>query len=519
MRMTDKGRRGTSITESYMKQPDEVDVTLEAAADIQKLKNRRAEVVAQMFAGTYDAEAVKEDALVSPILNKTGHVADFSYGLDNDIKKELLHLERKIGKVMGRTAATAYDKVETAKYNAEMMKLIKKDAAANLEENQISVIGKNQKEYITISKNSSNAMVRDFWKILPSDLKRDHSKGFTIRRDLMFSYLGYRETSIVDFPLLKQFFSKNPKAYKATIKYALQFAEKLWQEIVKVSKADIIMRTPNVFIGNVVSNFVIAYVSGYSMKEITQLKLQGVKELKVYVDGVKESIKLDFKKQAGKASKTELRRLNVIKNKLENSPVKDLVGEGFYTTIIEELEGDPDSGSYFNKLAKEKLKNAPKIVSTGLDVLYITENTGLFKLLEKGIQASDFAARYAQYHLMVQDGVAKEKAATTVRDNYINYNKANSQFVEWANQMGFMMFTKYFTRIQRVLHQYGKTHPTKLFLSIVAQEVLFDLDTMDDQSLIAKDMGNLFYSPWDNFMRVITPSSAEAVDWMLNGKS
>ena len=519
MRMTDKGRRGTSITESYMKQPDEVDVTLEAAADIQKLKDRRVTVIAQMFAGTYDAEATKEDSLVSPILNKVGRVADFSYGLDKDIKKELLNMDRKIGKVMGRTAASAYDKVASAEYNAKIMKMIKKDAAANLKEDQISVIGKNQKEYIKIEKNSANAMVRDFWKILPSDVKREFSKGFTIRRDLMFAYLGYREISIIDFPMLKQFFSKNPKAYKAAIKYAIQFSEKLWQEIIKISKADIIMRTPAVFIGNIVSNFLLMYISGYSFKEITQLKLQGVKELKVYVDGLKESIKLGFKKQAGQASKNELRRLNVIKNKLENSPVKDLVDEGFYTTIIEELEGTTGSGSYFNKLAKDKLKNAPKILSTGIDVLYITENTKVFKLIEKGIQASDFAARYAQYHLMVQDGVAKEKAALTVRDNYINYNKANSQFVEWANQMGFMMFTKYFTRIQRVLHQYGKTHPSKLLLSIIAQEVLFDLDTVDDQSLLVKDMGNLFYSPWDNFMRVITPSSAEAVNWVLNGKS
>jgi hypothetical protein len=120
---------------------------------------------------------------------------------------------------------------------------------------------------------------------------------------------------------------------------------------------------------------------------------------------------------------------------------------------------------------------------------------------------------------MVQDGVAKEKAAITVRDNYINYNKANSQFVEWANQMGFVMFTKYFTRIQRVLHQYGKTHPSKVLLSMVAQNVLFDLDTMDDQSPLFKNMGQLFYNPWDNFTRAITPSGLEAVDWVLNGKS
>ena len=51
-------------------------------------------------------------------------------------------------------------------------------------------------------------------------------------------------------------------------------------------KIDIIIRTPGVFIGNVVSNFLLMYTSGYSMKEIIELKYQGIKELKLYTEGL-----------------------------------------------------------------------------------------------------------------------------------------------------------------------------------------------------------------------------------------
>ena len=520
LRMTDKGRRGTTITESYSKSGD-AHPTLRAVRDIRDMRDRRKAVIEQMHEGTYDPEAVPGDSVISPVFNKVGKVADFTYGMNKDAKIDLLEMERKVSTVMGRTAASTYDKEATETFNKAVLDLIQEDAEKNLTPAQQSIIGKNSKEYITISKDSPNEQVRGLWRILPQDVKNKYPDGFTLRRDLMYSYLGYRELSLADLPIIKQFFDANPKAYKAALKHALQFAEKLWQELIKISKMDIIIRTPGVFIGNVVSNFMLMYVSGYSFKEITQLKLQGIKELNKFVEGMKQSVMLGAKVEAGIATKEEMRRLDVINNNIQNSPVKDLVDAGFYTTILEEIEhgADTASGSYFNRLAKKKLSNMPKIFSDGIDLLYITENTKLFKMVEKGVQASDFAARYAQYHLMLEEGAPKDKAINAVRDNFINYNKPNSRFVEWANQMGFIMFTKYFTRIQRVIHRYGKTHPIKLFLSIIAQDYIFgELDTFDDQSILSKDMGNLFYNPWDNMMRVFTPTSFEAVDWLLNGK-
>lgn len=515
MRMTDKGRRGTTITQSYS-MSGENHPTLKAARDIQKMKTRREEVIRLMHEGEY--EAMPSDNMISPNFNRAGHVTDFSYGMTKEAKIKLLDMERKVSTIMGRTAASTYDKKETEKFNEQLMNLILKDAEKNLNKDHPSIIGDNAKEYIEINKDSTSSHVRDLWKILPGDIKRKYPKGFMVRRDLMFTYLGYREMSIAELPGIREFFNVNPTVRKAMIKQSIQFAEKLWQELIKISKADVIIRTPGVFIGNVVSNFMLMYVSGYSFKEIVALKYQGVKELRSYIADTKIGIELEAKQQAGIITKAEERRLDVIQNNLSNSPVKDLVDEGFYTTIIEEMEHGADTGSYFNKLAKKKLENVPKIFTTGVDLLYITENTKLFKLIEKGIQASDFAARYAQYHLMVEQGTSKKEAIDAVRDNYINYNTPNSRFVEWANRMGFIMFTKYFTRIQKVIHRYGKEHPIKVLLSIIGQNFLLgDLDTFDDQSIFVKDMGNLFYNPWDNMMRVFTPTSLEAVDWIVNG--
>jgi len=516
MRLTEKSRRGVTVTESFTKGADD-HKNLKAAASVRVLKNRRLVTIGEMFDGTYDVSASEEDSLLSPTLNNLGQVTDFRYGMDKKIKEEVLETERKISVVMGKTAASTYDKKESDSFNKKMMDLILEDANKN-KVHSVSVIGKNDKEYVKIEKNSTNDDIAALWRVLPENIKSVHKNGFYVRRDLMYTYLGYREMGVEDvlgFGLL----NRNNELTKV-VKHALMYAEKLWQELVKISKIDIIIRTPGVFIGNVISNFVLMYATGHSIKEITTLKYQGVKELNLYTEGLKESITLRAKEEAGLITPKELRRLNVIENNMHNSPVKDLVAEGFYTTIVEEIEHGGDTGSYFNRQAKKKLKNMPKIFRNGLDILYVTENTKLFKLVEKGIQASDFAARYAQYHLMVEGGTPKAEAVKSVRDNFIDYNKPNSKFVEWANKNGFVMFTKYFTRIQRVLRNYGTRHPAKLLLSVLGQEyVLGDLDDMTDQSVLTKDMGNMLYNPWDHLMRVITPSALEAVASVGNGIS
>jgi hypothetical protein len=517
LRTTEKARRGTSVSEKYALAGDDMP-GLRAAADIRKMKKRMGQVVELMREGKYNAEdeVNSSDLMISPVLNNKGEVRNFTYGMDKQVKIDVLGMERKISVVLGRTAASTYDKKETESFNEKILNLIMEDVEKNLKDKKR--IGTNNKEYIKIHKDSDNKEVLDFWKILPTEVKVKYKEGFHVRRDLMYSFLGFRELSVTDMPVLSNMIEAYPTVFGKVVKYALQFAETLWKELIKISKADIIIRTPGVFIGNVVSNFMLMYVSGYSFKEITRLKLQGVKELNLYVEGLKRRIALEAKENAGIISKAEKRELNTIQNNLDNSPVKDLVDEGFYTTIIEEMEHGEETGSYFTRKAKKKLNSMPKIFSDGVNALYITESTKLFKLIEKGVQASDFAARYAQFHLMREKGISKEKAIVEIRDNFIDYNKPNSRFLEWANQMGFVMFTKYFTRIQRVIFKYGKRDPLKVLLSILAQDyALGEIDTFDDQSLITKDMGNLFYNPLDNLMRVITPSGVEVVDWAVNG--
>lgn len=508
MRYTDKGRRGTSIRDSYSgtgskfamqrAKRDIAQISVDAAKEILAIENGAEGVIG------------KDDYGLVPVLSNGGEVTDYRYMMSKDKKRDVLGMDRRAINILARMYASSYDKEKSELFNKEVLAILDEDAKANYIEG--SRIGRNQKEYVMVNKNSTDADIRDMWSVMPDSVKRDHAEGFPIRRDIMHSMLGYRELSIVDFPVFKDL--------PEIAKHSLRVAEGIWKEIIKITKIDIILKTPAVLTGNIISNFMYSVMNGEMPHKVAALQLQGIRELNEYLAKAKEIIKLEAKKATGRTSEAENRRIEALKNDINMSSVKDLIDEGFYTSILEEI-GVEEFGYEKGKLHQfinETKGKLPQFFQDVHDYVYIGDKTTVYKALNMATQYSDFVARYAQYHLMVKKGIAKEKAVKVVRDAFINYNKPNSKFVEWANQMGFMMFTKYFTRIQRAIRESAETHPLRVLLAIIGQELLTgDIEDVTDQSIFTKNLGNLFYSPLENLLGAMHPHGLEAVQAVMKG--
>ena len=500
MRYTDKGRKGTTIGEKYSMEASGSLRNKKAERDVSVMKLEALKVAREMEKGDYKAN--RENANLVPVLDNLGNIKDFRYIMSKSNKVKLLKMDRNVDTVIGRTYSSRYDKETSMKFNEEVMKLIEEDAAENFREGRL--LGRlNTKEYIKVEKDSDNKEIRDLWSVLPDSLKKKYENGFAVRRDLLHSYLGYREYSMTEFYGLESL----PEGAK----HAVRVAEKIWKDVVAISKAVIVLKLPAVLIGNVMSNFAVSVVSGSSPLKVAKLQTQGVRDLNRWIKDTKELTELRTLKNANRP--VNERRISVLENDLKHNPASVLVDEGFYTTILEELENENrDTANVVKKVLDEKLEKVPRLLRDGLELLYISDRTKIFKFMNAATQYSDFVARYAQYTLLVQRGVSKEVAAKEVRDAFVNYNKPNSRSLEWANQMGFVMFTKYFTRIQKAIKGQARNHPLKLVLALVAQEwVIGDVEDITDQSVLTKDVGNMFYSPTDTFMRVITPAWGDAI--------
>ena len=508
MRYTDKGRRGTTLRDSYAIAGAEF-AGKRAERDVAKLNLDVAKKILEIEKGSQNV-LTEDDYGMAPVLDNKGDVVDYRYMMSKQKKIDVLKMDRRAVNIIGRMYASSYDKEKTEIFNEEVMKIIDEDTKKNYIDG--SNIGRNSKEYVVIEKNSTNDEIRDIWSVMPDSVKSKYVEGFPIRRDIMHSMLGYREMSIGEFPFIEHL--------PDSAKYGLRVAERLWKDMIKILKLDIVLKTPSVLIGNVISNLMLSVVYGEMPHKIAALQMQGIKELNEYLSKTKEVIRLENRLNAGRGKDGDARRITALKNDLNTSSVKDLIDEGFYMSIIEEL-GLEEFGTNNNRLEKmidDKLKWLPEIVREGIDQAYISDKTSLFKVLNMTTQYSDFVARYSQYHLMIKKGEDKAKTIKYVRDAYINYNKPNSRFVEWLNQMGFVMFTKYFTRIQRAIRVNAESKPLRVLLAIIGQELLTgDVDDITDQSIFTKNLGNLFYNPLDNLLGAMTPHGAEAILHVMSG--
>ena len=498
-RMTDMVKRGTGMRDiGYME--DDVVSRKVMAKRIREVKVIADEEAAKMETDNY---TFNPDQTLSPVLSQDGHVTDYRYMMGKKRKKELLKQDTTVSEVLGRTIASISDKVETDLQNKAVLEIL----LADMKENYIKgmSLGKNNYEYVKIENNSQNKQIDEIYKLLPEHMKqaiRDSNNGYiAVRRDMLHNYFGFRDKSIVDFFGIHHI-------TPAIIQKWIRVIEKLWMEIVSISKVDIVIRTPAVFIGNVISNFMYSVVNGASPIRVAKMQIRNMQAVTTYLNKQREIEKLRISKMAGR--KNVQNRIDMLQVELSKNPVHDLMEAGMYQAIVEDLNKQDYKSS--NKLAQklnEATTNTPEFIKDGVNWLYLNENTSYFKLMTQATQYSDFVARATEYQLLKERGVGKQEALNSVLDAFVNYSKPASSFEEYLNNMGMFMFTKYMKRIQRAVRTTARTKPVNVLLSILGQEAFFEVDDIQDQNVLTRSYANFDQSFSDHLKRMLAPTSLQ----------
>lgn len=559
LRLTDMGRKGTTLLDVRYKGDEALSKKL-AEADVRKMNHDAAQLTKQRMENPIlDAENRSKNMI--PIYNKNGVPINYRYMMSKKKKRELLKQDIRAAHVMGRMEASIKDKIDTKKFNDKVIDVLVADAAQN--NFMSSQYGQwNNKEYYFIGPKATNPDAQEAWRVMPTAVKdrikfeieksirseakkkglklrrnkkgelvvestikmdeikdpekntvnekleaqpkwlTDKYKGLPFRADVMYGLFGFRDASIADMKLLSGF--------NSTIKHWIRLVELLWKEIVRVSKVNIIIKTPQVLIGNIVSNIALCVQLGINPIDAFKLQLDGVRSLRKYLNDETELEKLKLARDSGNITGANTKRINELENNLKDNPARDLFMSGLYQSIVEDASvGDLKSSSKLTRKIDEKLENFPEFVKNGVDILFVTERTKLFKMITFATQASDFAARYALIEGLKAQGVNKTEAINTAKDAFIIYSNPDSKLFQYMNDMGLVMFTKYFMRIQRVISKGALDHPISFLLALIGQASIMDIDDVSDQSMFSKDLTKMFYSPMDVLTQAVYPSSVE----------
>ena len=158
---------------------------------------------------------------------------------------------------------------------------------------------------------------------------------------------------------------------------------------------------------------------------------------------------------------------------IANNPLAEFINEGMMPSIVDDVALNQDDVFSFKSALERKfekqLDKIPAGVRTTAEWLMVSPSTPLYQFLNNTTQLSDFTSKYVMYNyyrnnVAKKDRLDHDAAIQIASDNFINYDMPTSKGMQYLNDMGIIMFSKYNLRIQKALFRLLERKPARALL-------------------------------------------------------
>lgn len=463
---------------------------------------------------------------MAPILDELGNVTEYRYLMNDETKNIHLKRNNSFDEILGTIAGSIYDKETSLDQNAIVLDAVMEDYKANY--------SREPESFVLISPKNPDPKMSELWAMLPKETRdlvfeKYGRTGLYVRMDSLDILFGYRKASVgqmfakedkngleqflVDFmtfmvaqwEMLKgKSYADANRAAKSTAIRAVR-AERMWQEIVKEVKDIIVVKSGVVLLGNIWSNMSLLVLMGVPFKNAVRdhkIALQAATEYQRDQNALEQ---LQLREKGGFGNAETAQEILRLEDSLARNAVKPLIDAGLMPTIVEDVALEDDIYSYKSALVKktEKLTSRlPGVVREAGKQVYMAKDTSLYKAFNRTTQLSDFVARYVLYqHLTTRrrKPLNHEAAVQEASDAFVNYDIPMHRGMQYSDDMGLTMFTKYFLRIQKVLVKVMREHPARVLTMVLLNQYLNLGSIVLDSGMISRignnplDIGALKY--------------------------
>ena len=466
-----------------------------------------------------DLSKVKQ-TYMAPVLNGQGEIVNWRYMMQDSTKNSLLKRDNRFSTVLGVLAGSIFDKETVAETNNKAIQALKDQYDLD---KKVSLDG-----YVSIGPKSIDKQDRETWAMLPPTTKAEvlaiwGTEGLRIHHNARDIIFGYRKLSLADavtntqerrewaamgiaMPkggwddqlevalshvltmVAEHFFGK-----KAATK--IRKGERVWQEIVQETKDLVVVKSFTTLAGNVKSNFSLLFLSGVPPWAILKHHLTAWRGATSYGRDSKELFRLqtliDTKQTNGKEAEMKQSVIR-FEDAISRNPVRLLIENGLMPSIVEDTSEDDDIYSYKSLLARKVsgvTDKAPKLLVDAAKQVYLAKDTTAYQTLRHMTALSDFMARYTQYqHLTTRrkNPLSSADAIQQASDDFVNYDLPMHRSMQWLDDTGIFMFSKYYIRIQKVISRMFKENTVRM-LGALALGSYMDLGPIVlDSSWVAK---------------------------------
>jgi hypothetical protein len=428
----------------------------------------------------YDPYKGNGTSALIPKYDLDGNVIGYRYEMSSYERDNLLGRDNDFANILGQYAATNFNKMNVPFNNRMVVDALVKEKQENYDSHPDS--------FIAVGFNVRDKELAKLWDLLPQDT-RDYVREVTGKSVLyvpkevllpVFGYQKYSATQGFDKPrsernlyekvyvaLFKAVFGNNARVYGARTERAMQSA-------VALTKNFIVIRNLRTLSMNIISNAFLLQAHGISMTAIVK---DTVYALRAAMQHRKDNALLTAKRQmlyTGLGNKKELEQEVLrLEQAIANNPLAEFINEGMMPSIVDDVALNQDDAFSFKSALERKfekqLSKIPAGVRSTADWLLVSPTTPLYQFLNNTTQLSDFTAKYVMYNYYRNNAPKKERldhdaAIQIASDTFINYDMPTSKGMQYLNDMGIIMFSKYNLRIQKALFRLLERKPARALL-------------------------------------------------------
>ena len=429
---------------------------------------------------SYDPYKGNGTSALIPKYDLDGNVIGYRYEMSSYERDSLLGRDNDFANILGQYAATNFNKMNVPHNNRMVVDALVKEKQANYDAHP--------DRFITVGFNVRDKELAKLWDLLPQDT-RDYVREVTGKSVLhvpkevllpVFGYQKYSATQGFDKPrsdrnlyekvyvaLFKAVFGNNARVYGAR-------TERGMQSTVALTKNFIVIRNLRTLAMNIISNTFLLQAHGIGLADILK---DTVYALRAGMQQRKDNALLTAKRQmlyTGLGNQKQLEQEVLrLEQAIANNPLAEFINEGMMPSIVDDVALTQDDAFSFKSALERKfekqLNKIPAGVRTTAEWLMVSPSTPLYQFLNNTTQLSDFTAKYVMYNyyrnsVAKKDRLDHDAAIQIASDNFINYDMPTSKGMQYLNDMGIIMFSKYNLRIQKALFRLLERKPARALL-------------------------------------------------------
>lgn len=503
--LTSNQRKGSSAVRNQNYRKGQGPTVADGSKAVYAAARRRA----QGNHSAFDPAAV-QDTFMIPVFGTDGRIMDFQYEMNATNRDTLLDRNNDFAHLLGQYAGQNFDKQHSPDQNRMVMEALNQDYKSNY--------AASPERYVAIGPQSADARSREIWAMLPEQTRYDAEQiwgagePIQVRSDLVNLVFGFRKLTVAN-AFDKDAQDRNMVESLATSvfdtvglltnrngKVLASQTERAAQEGVGLLKDIIVLRNVSTLVRNLAGNAALLKAYGVSPIDIVKDTKVALQAGLSYRKNTALLLKYQQQQRAGIGNFEQLeQRIIQLEDQLARNPLRDFINEGTMPSIVDDVDTADTAYTYTSGL-QNKISGVtemiPASVRTAAKWAFVSKDTPLYKFLSNTAQFGDFTSKYVLYKYSMNKAETKLSHAEAVQratDAFVNYDTPTSPELQYMNDVGLLMFTKYRLRIQRAMMTLMKERPGTALAQSILVSRFTDAPPALEPNLIT-GLGNPFAS-------------------------